>query len=137
MRAPEILAEQEFIIQWARKLKEHHFNVSTIIQLLISNDTDSPIIDSSMVDTGIFTAREIYKQYNGGYKDNVLLAIQIDAYRKQNDIKEGQIVTDGQLVGFASNFNLQNRTFELFSNNRLTKESFIGTYSIDNYRKVS
>ncbi|WCK57400.1 hypothetical protein PP175_25370 (plasmid) [Aneurinibacillus sp. Ricciae_BoGa-3] len=131
MQAPTILDEQETIIQWARTLRNNYMSVSSIIYLLVTDK-----LDKKKADAQTLIARQIYQGYNRGWQDSILFAIQLDAYRKEHDIQEGQIVTDGEFVGFASKFNWNERTFGLFSNKSCAKDSYIGRFTIDPFKAI-
>ncbi|MGE6347941.1 hypothetical protein ACQKIY_25295 [Bacillus mycoides] len=130
MLVPEILDEQELIIEWVRKWKKRHFSMSTIIESLVS---DKPWKEQRS-DDDYMKARDIYNQYNNYYRSNVLKAIMMDCYRKEHDIKEGQIVTNGLVVGFADNFDLSKRIFFLYSSK--DQRFTLGKFKIDDFAKV-
>lgn len=126
---PTILEEQEIIVAWARKKKED-WNVSAIIKALVSEKPSKTL----KKDEEYIRAREVYSGKNNSWKDSVLLAIQLDTYRKENDIRQGQLVTNGCAVGFAGGFDFSERSFHLFA----TKDESIkiGKYAMDDFKSV-
>lgn len=129
MDAPIILDDQVFIVEWARELKKNHTHLNGILSLLIS---EKPLRE----DENILEARNLFKAKNNGWRDQVLYAILLDAYRKENDIKPNQIVTNGDTVGFANNFNYGERTFQLFTHKRCERPDYLHTYKIDDFQLV-
>lgn len=91
MQAPVILEEQRVIIEWARELRKNRVSLSGVIELLLSNDL-------FLMDEKAIEVRKIYRIYNSYWKSNIIEAIVMDIYRLENDIREGQIVTNGDLV---------------------------------------
>jgi hypothetical protein len=139
MQPPKILDAQEVIVQWARKLRSHYIDVPSIIKILMADKLSKDmqrIMKNFQLNEETEQAREAYNRYNSEWKNSVLLAIQLDAYRKKNDMKERQIVTDGKVVGFAFNLDYHARTFELFSSNPSIKETYLGTFPIDDFYVV-
>lgn len=130
MLVPEILEEQEVIIELVRKWRKKRISMASIIEALVS---DKPWREKRS-DDDYMKARDIYKQYNSYWRDNVLKAIMMDCYRKENDIKEGQIVTNGFVVGFADSFDLNQRIFFLYSSK--DKKFTLGKFKIDEFVKV-
>lgn len=126
---PTILEEQEVIVAWARKKKED-WNVSSIIEALVSEKPSKTL----KKDEEYMRAREVYRGKNNSWRDSVLLAIQMNIYRMENDIKQGQLVTNGCAIGFAGEFNFSERSFHLFA----TKDESIkiGKYLMDNFKAV-
>lgn len=130
MLVPEILEEQEVIIELVRKWRKKRISMASIIEALVS---DKPWKEKRS-DDDYMKARDIYKQYNSHWRDNVLKAIMMDCYRKENDIKEGQIVTNGFVVGFADSFDLNQRIFFLYSSK--DRKFTLGKFKIDEFVKV-
>lgn len=128
---PTLLEEQVEIIEWARTLRDKHFSVSTIIEWLVSSDK----ISKHHKDLGIEEMRQRYKKYSPS-KELVITAILTNHYRLKNDISEGQIVSDGNIVGFAHKIDYISRTFDLHSDSHGNAEYFIGKYAMDNFSKV-
>ncbi|MFJ8528619.1 hypothetical protein [Bacillus sp. NPDC094106] len=130
MIIPTILEEQEVIVEWARKKQEKHWSVSSIIKALV----DEKPLKLLKKDEEYLHIREVYKGKNNGWRDAVLLAIQVDVYRKENDIRQGQLVTDGCAVGFAGEFDFVERSFHLFA----TKDESIkiGKYVMDDFKSI-
>lgn len=130
MLVPEILDEQEVIIEFVRKWRKKYISMASIIESLVS---DKPWKEKRN-DEDYMRARDVYKQYNSHWRDNVLKAIMMDCYRKEHDIKEGQIVTNGLVVGFADNFDLSKRIFFLYSSK--DQRFTLGKFKIDDFAKV-
>jgi len=128
---PVLLEEQVKIIEWSRELRKKQFSVSTIIEWLVSNDK----ISKHHKDLGIEEMRQIYKQYSPS-RELVIVSILTNHYRLKNDIKEGQIVSDGEFVGYAFNVDNTNREFQLYANTDKENDNLIGYFSINNFRKV-
>lgn len=127
---PTILEEQEVVVAWARKKKEDYWNVSSIITALVSEKPFKTL----KKDEDYIRAREVYRGKNNSWRDSVLLAIQMNIYRMENDIKQGQLVTNGCAIGFAGEFNFSERSFHLFA----TKDESIkiGKYLMDDFQSV-
>ncbi|MFE8701217.1 hypothetical protein ACFYKX_11480 [Cytobacillus sp. FJAT-54145] len=138
MQAPIITDEQETILQWARDLQAKHYDVSTIVQLLVTSKFDKVLDKHWIKDETLQKVRAIYHTYNTHYKNNILLAIHLDAYRKEHDIREGQIVTNGEFVGFARRVDYQKRTFQLCyaKEDRAGMVSIINEFSMDDFVTV-
>lgn len=130
IEAPVILDEQEPVIGWVRGLRERDISTSTIIEFLVSNKKTR----AKVIKEGLDTVREIYNGKNNGWRLQLLTAIVLDSYRKANDIKGGQIVTDGDEVGFAFELDYKERCFDLYARNH--KEDYMGTYNMDDFKKV-
>lgn len=128
---PELLDEQRKIIEWARELQKKYFNAATVIEFLVSDNK----IAKPHKDLGIAEMREIYKQYAPS-KEVVLTAILLDNYRLRTDIKEGQIVTDGDLVGYAYDVDYKERTFKLYSSKERDRADLIDTPKLDGFKKL-
>ncbi|MES5838059.1 MULTISPECIES: hypothetical protein [unclassified Bacillus cereus group] len=127
---PTILEEQEVVVAWARKKKEDYWSVSSIITALVSEKPSKTL----KKDEEYMRAREVYRGKNSGWQDSVLLAIQMDIYRMENDIRPGQLVTNGCAVGFAGEFDFTERRFHLFASK---DESIkIGKYLMDDFQSV-
>lgn len=123
MHTPLILEEHEFIFYWARKYKENH-NVTDIINWLTSEDPIKKDVETLLV-------RDLYKFKKKAWKENIILAIKLDMYRKDTDIMDGDIVSNGDIVGFAKNFNFKERTFVLDISK--TGQHRIGMFQIDDF----
>lgn len=136
MKVPTILEEQAPIIEWAKEMMSKYYSLSTVI-LYLTKDVKDLTKNSSLNQTGkekLLEVRNLYNKYNSHHKDAVLTAIMLESYRKENDIKEGQIVTNGMVVGYAYSFDLHNRTFHLFSSKE--KQFALGRFNIDDFTKV-
>jgi hypothetical protein len=131
MRVPQILDEQEVIINWAISMKTKHFDISSIISLLLSPKPSKYHKDNE----DYLKAREVYERYNNGYKSSVLEAIMMDCYALENDFKEGDIVTNGIVVGFATGIDLNRREFRLFSDMSFP-ESTLGRFKMIDFSRV-
>lgn len=127
---PTILKEQEVIVKWAREKKAEHWHVSSIITALVREKPSKEL----KKDEAYMRARETYMKKNNSWQDSVLLAIQMDIYRMENEIKQGQLVTNGCAVGFAGEFDFTERRFHLFA----TKDESIkiGKYPMNEFRAV-
>lgn len=127
---PLILEEQQVVIDWARKLQANHFHFSSAIELLVS---DKKSKDSSLSGE-IEEVRKIYKGRNSAWRGQLLKALVLDRYRFEHDIQEGQVVTNGKIVGFACEVDYRTRIFELCA--RRDGTEFLGAFKVDDFQKV-
>lgn len=77
---------------------------------------------------------EMYKQFSEEEKQNVIQALSKRIYRKTTDIQVGELVTDGESVGYAFDFNYQRRTFYLYTSRK--NRSFGHTHKIDDFYQL-
>lgn len=131
MEAPLILEDQKQIVEWAKDLLERHSNTSILIEVLVGNEKKSDFFGENLDEI-----RKLYKNKNSAWRTQVINAILQQQYRLENDIKEGQIVSDGELVGFADDIDYESRTFDLYSNKECHIDSFIDTFEIDSFKRV-
>jgi hypothetical protein len=129
---PDILEEQQIIIEWSRKLRKRYISFSTVIEYLVSDKKTQ----SDIIDDGLDEVRKIYKTYNSSWREQVLLALMIDNYRLENDIREGDIVTDGNHVGYAFNIDYKTRDFSLHSSNDVSDYTWIQNFKMDDFKKI-
>lgn len=127
---PVILEEQKVIMDWSKRLRKRQISTATIIESLITKNK----YESASINEGLKEVRELYSSKNSGWRNQVLKAIMLEQYRLENDIKEGQIVTDGTMAGYAKNVDYTNRNFEV----SVYKDGgeVIGLFDIDNFRKA-
>ncbi|MDY7043729.1 hypothetical protein RVS70_05870 [Virgibacillus sp. M23] len=130
MKIPVILNEQQPIMDWAISKLNHFMGLSSIIELLVSDKVSK----YHRQDEELMQARKIYCKYNSSHKDNILQSIMIKAYRKETDFSEGQIVTNGSLVGFARDLDYGKREFFLYSS--IDNCSRIGNFKIDDFSRI-
>lgn len=126
---PVILEEQVKILEWAQGLLAEGVPFFKIIESLLSTENTNNYASSIEV-------RNIYRKYNESWKDHILKAILLKAYRLDTDIKAGQLVTDGVHIGYAHYLDYRTRRFYLFSRNdgngRPVDER---QFNIDDFRK--
>lgn len=91
---------------------------------------------SKHISEGLEKVRAIYKDKNSAWRSEILLAIMIDNYRLENDIKEGQMVSDGEYVGYAFDVDYKTRDFALYSS-KSNEDDFIKNFKIDNFKRIS
>lgn len=127
---PLILDEQEQVIKWSREMYKKHISFSTVIEYLVSDNK----CGSSLISNGLEEVRNIYKSKNQAWREQLLKSLILDRYKLQNDIKEGQVVTNDSEVGFAVNVNYTNRNFELSTKRDGTE--ILGLFEIDEFKKV-
>lgn len=126
---PVILEDQTIIMNWAKELLEINEPFHIIIERLISDNESNSINKSDK------EVRNIYQKYASSWKDVILKSILLESYRLDNDIKTGQIVTNGEHVGFAHNIDYRSRMFNLTSINKKDVRD-IGEFDIDDFWKV-
>lgn len=127
---PVILEDQERVMSWAKKLQEQHISLITVIEFLVSqNKTKSEIINKDLAEM-----RAIYNSKNQTWREQLVRAIILNRYRLENDIKEGQIVTNDSEVGFACNVDFETRNFELSV--KKDGSEVLGLFEIDDFRKA-
>lgn len=131
MEVPLILEDQKEIVEWAKGLLERHSSASILIEVLVRDEKKSDFFGDNLNEI-----RELYKNKNSYWRTQVINAILQQQYRLENDIKEGQIVTDGEVVGFADDVDYESRTFDLFSEKECHIDSFIDSFEIDGFRRV-
>lgn len=131
MKAPLILEDQKQIVEWAKGLLERHSSASILIEVLVGNEKKSDFFGDNLSEI-----RELYKNKNSHWRTQVINAILQQQYRLENDIKEGQIVTDGKVVGFAHDVDYESRTFDLYSEKEFYRDTFIETFEIDGFKQV-
>ncbi|WP_336770048.1 hypothetical protein [Bacillus bombysepticus] len=132
MQPPTLNEDQEKILLWAKNWRDfEEVPTAIIIETLVSGE----FMDSRKDDEEFLEARILYFMHNVEWRNEVLLAIQLDSYRKENDIKENEIVTNDIFVGFAREFNWQDRTFSLYGS--ASNNIFVGRYSIDEFHVVA
>lgn len=129
--APLILNEQERVIEWSREMQKNHISLSTIIEFLVSSNKPN---SSIVTDRLLIEVREIYRSKNAAWREKLLKALVLDRYQMLNDIKEGQIVTNGSEVGFACNVDYTTRDFELSVKKDGTE--ILGLFEINDFEKV-
>lgn len=129
MKSPEILKEQEPIIEWAKSLRNTLY-LNKIIMILV----DSKEIKELKDDDSYLRARKLYRKYNSSWKDQILMAITIGHYAFVNDFKEGAIVTNNDLIGFARHIDNVTREFSLYSSSY--NNTLIGRFKISDFEKV-
>lgn len=130
---PMLLPVQTTVIDYARKMRNKHFDNVTIISKLI-NKKHTAHVDISKQEQQI--AIDAFHQYNSHHTEQLIMAIMLDAYRKENDPREGQIVTDGTKVGFAHHVDYSERVFDLHTHKKMDSSSLIGTFMLSDFRKV-
>ena len=131
---PTILKEHKVIMEFVNSEKVRYMNTHAILSLIMEDKVSNFWKDNKL----LLEAREVYRRFNGHWKDNIIRAIILNRYRLQNDIRENQVVTDGNLIGYARNINHENRTFDLFFDKRT--EDFRTNYCVpflnmDNFKK--
>jgi predicted GTPase len=126
---PVILDDQRPIIEWAREMKKGFIHMNSIISLLTS---DKPWKTNDKIEE----MRKIYKGKNNAWQDQVLYALIMDSYRLQTDIREGWIVTDGDLVGYATQIDYKTREFELFCSKIYAGRHRLGRFLMDDFRRL-
>ncbi len=123
---PIILPEHKPVIEWAKKMKESHYNTSHILGILLADKPDKRF----KKDEEYLAAREIFHQY-GPTRDNVVTAITIDHFRLSTDLREGHLVTNGDMIGYAYNVCYKRRVFDLFVNKKCDR--YVGCFSLDEF----
>jgi len=131
VEVPLILEDQRPIVEWAKGLLERHSDASILIRVLVSDGKASDFFGENLNEI-----RKLYKDKNSAWRTQVIQAIIQQQYRLENDIKDGQIVTDGEVVGFADDVDYGTRTFDLYSNKECHTDSFIDTFEIDSFKRV-
>ncbi|PFJ32307.1 hypothetical protein [Bacillus thuringiensis] len=132
---PVILPEHEPIVIWVqRKIQLSHFwdGHHAITTLDCKEPEQREKDDEKYVDMW-----NLYNSLSTEYKQNINNAILKRAYKKTTDIKEGEIITNGDVVGFACYFNWDwnKRTFRL-SSSRSLKSEWYPTHKIDDFYRV-
>lgn len=127
---PVILEEQQKIVNWSRSLREQCISFSTIVEHLVTDEASV----SEIINNGLHEVQEIYKRYNNAWREQVLLALTIDNYRFKNDIKEGQIVTNGEYIGYAFYIDCKTRDFALYSSKDRENQDWVGNFKMDDFK---
>ncbi|WP_333728568.1 hypothetical protein [Bacillus paranthracis] len=88
-------------------------------------------------DTEYVTMWDIYNSYTREQRDNINRAILTEMYRLTTDIKEEEIVTDGNRVGFAFTFdyNWKKRCFKL-ATSKSANLDWCSDCRIDEFQRV-
>lgn len=120
---PTLLPEHMPVIEWAKQMKEKNYPTSRILGLLLADKPDKHF----KKDEDYLNAREIYNKY-GPTRDNVLTAIAIDNFRLSTDPRDGQLVTNGDMIGYAYNVCSKRRVFDLFVNKKCDR--YVGCFSL-------
>lgn len=131
IEVPIILEDQQKIVEWSRRLKNNHIDMSTAIEYLVSDKKT----ESEYISEGLEEVRKIYMRKNNNWRKEVLLAIMIDNYRLENDIKEGQMVTNGNYIGYAFNVDYKTRDFTLYSS-KDNESDFVDNFKIDDFKRI-
>lgn len=126
---PNIIEEQAIVVNWAKGVRKNEISFSEIIEFLVSDKKPN----SDLLEIGLEEARTIYKRYNSNWKNLLLKALMLDSYRFENDIKEGQRVTNGELIGFAFYVDYEDRKFNLYSSKSKHLHYFIERFQIDEF----
>lgn len=130
MNTPLILDDQVKVIEWARCLQRNRISITTAIKYLVSNET----CESSIISEGLEEVRAVYEDKNSAWREQLLRALMLDSYQLKNDIKEGQIVTNGIDVGFACDVNYKTRRFGLSYKQDGSK--IVDWFNMDDFKKV-
>lgn len=126
MNIPTILESQEPIVKWAREQRIRYINLCSIVALLVS---DKPWKTSPEIEE----IRKLYDSKNSYWRDAVLIAIVMDSYQLENDFKKGDVVSNGDMIGYAGELDFANRSFTLWSD--ASYFNSIGGYKMDDFTK--
>ncbi|WP_283747825.1 hypothetical protein [Bacillus thuringiensis] len=114
LNVPVILPEHEKVVVWVlHKINRDKFPEGELaVKYYMDCETPSK---RKMHDTEYVTMWDTYNSYTREQKDSINRAIITGMYRLTTDIKEGEVVTDGNCVGFAFKFdyNWKKRCFKL------------------------
>ncbi|MEC3273836.1 MULTISPECIES: hypothetical protein [Bacillus] len=136
LNVPVILPEHEKVVVWVlHKINRDKFPEGELaVKYYMDCETPSK---RKMHDTEYVTMWDTYNSYTREQKDSINRAIITGMYRLTTDIKEEEIVTDGNRVGFAFefNYNWKKRCFKLATSKSADLE-WCSDCSIDKFQKV-
>ncbi|MFV1457484.1 hypothetical protein [Bacillus mycoides] len=139
---PVILVKQEKIVLWVLNgVRLGYLPVSVgrepaCVSAIECLDCDEPV-KRELNTRGYVGMWKLYNSYTREQKDVMNQAVLAGAYRLTTDIKEGQVVTDGNHVGFASEFDYRwtKRVFKLASSKQGSVD-WCPTHKIGEFKKV-
>ncbi|AFV21428.1 MULTISPECIES: hypothetical protein [Bacillus] len=135
LNVPVILPEHEKVVVWVlHKINRNEFAEGQFAVDYMDCGTPNK---RKLHDTEYVTMWDIYNSYTREQRDNINRAILTEMYRLTTDIKEEEIVTDGNRVGFAFTFdyNWKKRCFKL-ATSKSANLDWCSDCRIDEFQRV-
>lgn len=134
INVPELLIEQLEIINWANTCLTNGLDRAQVVESLLATDAPPPAIQGGKYKE----ARSLYLNYNGDNRYKILLAILLGSHTFKTQFSEGQLVTDGNTVGYAGRIDYVERKFYLYPSKQCLqlKTSYTGKYDVFDFRPM-